>query len=254
MTTRTAPISFKNWSKTTHLVARAGATVVLSLTFVSGLVACGDETPRVDTSTDGTTTRPIDEIKEGLSQDERKDLEDALQVLMAAGAEESPLGGLGVLSDPEGARRRLRDRIDGLSAHEIIEMAQPFMQERERSSLEAKASALRSWLQTVRTQIELYALQHNGALPPLDTEGWTPLVGEYLRSPPENPFSPDPDSGIRIGSASDQPGPDLGWAYDSSNDIFRAVISHDVAVMLELVPEGSAPGAPHPDFTTYQPE
>ncbi len=67
------------------------------------------------------------------------------------------------------------------------------------ASQAAAASNLRSQLQTLRSQIELYNVQNPGlsfdaATPaPGDSTFWDPLVqGNYLQSAPLNPLTPDP--------------------------------------------------------------
>jgi prepilin-type N-terminal cleavage/methylation domain-containing protein len=80
------------------------------------------------------------------------------------------------------------------------------------ASQEAAASNLRSQLQTIRSQIELYNVQNPGlafdaATPaPGDATFWDVLVqGNYLQSAPLNPLTPDPavndPSGVAAGPA-----------------------------------------------------
>ena len=68
------------------------------------------------------------------------------------------------------------------------------------ASQEASASSLKSQLQTVRSQIELMRVKHNGFVPNFATEQWVPLTdpdtynvswteGAYLQSAPINPFT-----------------------------------------------------------------
>jgi general secretion pathway protein G len=76
------------------------------------------------------------------------------------------------------------------------------------ASQSAKRSSLISQLQTIRSQLELGQIQHNGAYPDLVTDQWAPLttetepdaayttgdgsgneMGPYLQQPPVNPFS-----------------------------------------------------------------
>ena len=68
----------------------------------------------------------------------------------------------------------------------------------------AKASSLTSQLQTIRSQLELYQVQHNGDYPALTATSWAPLTGTtnvsgaaattgttygpYLQKPPVNAF------------------------------------------------------------------
>ena len=78
------------------------------------------------------------------------------------------------------------------------------------ASQEAMESSTRSTLQTVRSQIELYRVQHAGALPDLTTSPFADLVAEdYLQSAPVNPYN-----GLDVvGSAA---GTGVGWFYNST--------------------------------------
>ena len=67
------------------------------------------------------------------------------------------------------------------------------------ASQEAAASNLRSQLQTIRSQIELYNVQNPGTMfdatvaAPGDATFWDPLIqGNYLQAAPLNPLTPDP--------------------------------------------------------------
>ncbi len=54
---------------------------------------------------------------------------------------------------------------------------------------EANNAGVRTQLQTLRSQVELYRAE-NGAYPDLATSGWTPLInGGYLPGPPKNPLT-----------------------------------------------------------------
>src|SRR5947199_2803559 len=65
------------------------------------------------------------------------------------------------------------------------------------ASGDAKRNSLRSSLQAVRGQVELYMLQHGDLPPALSGSDWTPLTdasmfsgqqqGPYLQGPPINP-------------------------------------------------------------------
>jgi len=78
------------------------------------------------------------------------------------------------------------------------------------ASDDAKESTVRSTLQTVRMQIELYRGQH-GLLPPnLTSPAWSDLVtGNYLLDEPVNPYNGLSDVGT-VAS------PLVGWVYDSA--------------------------------------
>jgi len=110
------------------------------------------------------------------------------------------------------------------------------------ASTEAKTSSLMSDLQTVRSQIELYKVQHNDDLPgaggatfeqaltgktdidgAVDTSG---AYGPYLQTIPTNPFNDDDD--VRID------GPDAGadtdgWRFDATDPNSGAFQADDSA-------------------------
>ena len=94
------------------------------------------------------------------------------------------------------------------------------------ASESAKVSSLISQLQTIRSQLELFQVQHNGNYPDLSdtTNPWGPLTaassadhttgvdsdggdfGPYLQQPPVNPFT----NSSSIGTAATD-----GWNYSS---------------------------------------
>lgn len=89
--------------------------------------------------------------------------------------------------------------------------------------VEASTSTIKSQLQTVRGQIEVYKARHS-ALPALGTAGnasdWDPLVNPpdediYLQAAPYNPFT---------GSAgiSDAESTNIGWVWDAVNGVITA--------------------------------
>jgi hypothetical protein len=86
--------------------------------------------------------------------------------------------------------------------HELQSVVQPIYLE-DKHIRAAKASSLFSTLQTLRSQIELYKLQHLDELPDFKSLGWNPLTqrtnaagkldtgdfGPYMRSEPRNPVN-----------------------------------------------------------------
>lgn len=100
----------------------------------------------------------------------------------------------------------------------------------------AKASSLVSQLQTIRSQIELYQVQHNGTYPDFATEGWDQLTGTtdasgdtdgtdygpYLQQAPKNPFTADSDDATTVGTAA---AADVAWIWDATNKTFKASLS-----------------------------
>lgn len=110
------------------------------------------------------------------------------------------------------------------------------------ASESAKASSLTSQLQTIRSQLELYQVQHGGEYPTLAADAdWDKMVkitdkdgteydtkadvpantsdfGPYLQQPPSNPFTGD-DS-----VKADNTG---AWKYNDSTGKLQAVIPAD---------------------------
>ena len=110
------------------------------------------------------------------------------------------------------------------------------------ASESAKSSSLTSQLQTIRSQIELYKIQHNDDAPPLvadtnwdkmtgltDIDGveyanaaavpaGTTAYGPYLQQPPVNPFTNGSD--LAVDASAD-------WMYDDSTGQIKAVVPAD---------------------------
>jgi len=103
------------------------------------------------------------------------------------------------------------------------------------ASTEARQSNVKSQLQTLRSQIELYKLQHKDVAPALVTTGWdvmtkytdidggtsatkdsTHIYGPYYQTPPVNPLS---DSSSCAAAA----GANVGWIYIESTGAISAM-------------------------------
>jgi general secretion pathway protein G len=100
------------------------------------------------------------------------------------------------------------------------------------ASTSARQNSLTSQLQTIRSQVELYKIQHNDMLP-LDGDGawsWsmmtsktnadgtttgTPSFGPYLQSTPSNSLN----SFTAVGTA---PAASTGWVFDAATGKFYA--------------------------------
>ncbi len=115
------------------------------------------------------------------------------------------------------------------------------------ASESAKASSLIAQLQTIRSQLELFQVQHNGQYPTLaelnDTTnsagGWGILVnkttvakaidntdgdfGPYLQQAPNNPFMQE-SAVVAAGSPADT----AGWTYDASTGAVKAILPSTV--------------------------
>ncbi len=105
----------------------------------------------------------------------------------------------------------------------------------------AKGSSLVSQLQTIRSQLELYQVQHNGDYPSLGTN-WDQMTtttdvsgaaattgityGPYLQKPPVNPFSntstvtQSTDANGNVPAA----GADVGWVYNNQSGRIKATV------------------------------
>jgi general secretion pathway protein G len=117
------------------------------------------------------------------------------------------------------------------------------------ASESAKKSSLESQLQTIRSQLELYQVQHNGDYPALAdlnnaATPWLPLVtqtnidgdavaagetayGPYLQQAPMNGFE---DSSTCAAAAA----AGVGWVYTESTGAIKANMSDDKADELKM--------------------
>ena len=108
----------------------------------------------------------------------------------------------------------------------------------------AKSSSIKSQLQTVRGQLELYYTQHAGSYPTLAqlNANWTVMTGKtdiagnvstsgaygpYLQQPPRNPIQ---DSA----SLAAAPAAGVGWVYDETTGDIRACVPASKATALGL--------------------
>jgi len=106
------------------------------------------------------------------------------------------------------------------------------------ASESAKSSSLVSQIQTIRSQLELAQVQHNGTYPDLVNDGWDVMttetepvaaytagdgsgneVGPYLQQAPSNPFAADPNASTAV-AADDS----AAWNYDNTTGMIRAVV------------------------------
>jgi len=111
------------------------------------------------------------------------------------------------------------------------------------ASTEAKTSSLCTDLQTMRSQIELYKIQHNDALPGHGTAsfilamtGQTDVAGAvgtdygpYIQKIPTNQFT-DLDT-IRENDVADQGAGTHGWHFNTSTGAFHADDTADHAAL-----------------------
>lgn len=112
------------------------------------------------------------------------------------------------------------------------------------ASESARGSSLVSQLSTIRSQLELYQVQHNGDYPTLAQlqAGWGVMVsktlvdgtinaagdfGPYLQQPPVNPF--EQSSTLAAAAAAG-----VGWVYDETTGAILAVCTAAKAADLGL--------------------
>ncbi|MCL2639305.1 MAG: type II secretion system GspH family protein [Phycisphaerales bacterium] len=101
---------------------------------------------------------------------------------------------------------------------------------------DARDNTIKSTLQTLRSQIELFKFHHNGQAPDLgnnDAQYWvimlgksntsdivnpvaTGIYGPYLRAAPANPVN-------RLTTLGAAPNPNVGWVYSSTDGSIKAV-------------------------------
>jgi len=94
------------------------------------------------------------------------------------------------------------------------------------ASQDAMESSVKSQLQTIRSQIELYRVKNAPSLPDL-TPAFDDLVtGDYLQAPASNPLAAD-GVGTIVGTAASTA---CGWFYnDTTGDIFAVDATGGVA-------------------------
>lgn len=99
------------------------------------------------------------------------------------------------------------------------------------ASTDAKVSSLTTNLATVRGQLELYKMQHNGAYPTSATTFETQMttktdqtgaaggnLGPYLQRVPNNPFA----TGTVLNEVTGTPNSSKPWYYNASTGEFKA--------------------------------
>jgi general secretion pathway protein G len=105
----------------------------------------------------------------------------------------------------------------------------------------AKANALTTQLQTIRSQLELYRVQHGDSYPDKLSTNWDQLTqktnasgsttgddlnfGPYLQKAPTNAFSSGTTVVDVTGLDNDSTGAAGSWAYDSDTGAIRAILT-----------------------------
>lgn len=102
------------------------------------------------------------------------------------------------------------------------------------ASEEAQAGNVATQLQTIRSQIELYRVKHNGNYPDLINNQWDDLLpdssggnSEYLRAAPVNPRTSS--DAIVAGTDIDASDADSGWIFDAATGNVFACYFDEVA-------------------------
>ena len=103
------------------------------------------------------------------------------------------------------------------------------------ASDDARSAALSSDLHTVRTQIELYKVQHGDTLPTAALvdeltsktdfsgavgTGATHIYGPYLQKFPTNPYVTTGGDSVETGTGSPGVDPESGWYYNTTSGAF----------------------------------
>lgn len=77
------------------------------------------------------------------------------------------------------------------------------------ASTQASRASVKSQLQTLRGQLELYKVQNADTYPDLATDGWVDLInGGYIQAAPKNPLM-DNETDVNAGAAADG----FGWYW-----------------------------------------
>ena len=118
------------------------------------------------------------------------------------------------------------------------------------ASESARGSSLVTLLQTIRSQLELAQIQHNGTYPDLVTDGWAVMtsqtetdiaytipatpdgneVGPYLQQPPNNPF----ENSSTVVASTTAAAAGQGWNYDVASGAIFGVVAATTATDLNL--------------------
>ncbi len=142
------------------------------------------------------------------------------------------------------------EKLVGVKLDDNAAIAQ-LVREREEAMAMAKANSVVSQLQTIRSQLELYQIQHKGHYPDL-ARGWHQLVGEtdsngrllktgqpnrnglgpYLRSPAINPIT----QSSKVITKREDVGQDAGWLYTPRTGEIKIVMPRAIAAATQMDP------------------
>ena len=94
------------------------------------LTGCKDK--KIDSSSDENLGKSIEAVKKTLSDEKRQEFEEAIQVVTM-----SEIGNIfEVAANPEGMQRRMKDKLDGKTADEIIAESNRIIAERQEKEIE----------------------------------------------------------------------------------------------------------------------
>lgn len=88
---------------------------------------------------------------------------------------------------------------------------------------DARAGNLKTQLQTLNNQIELFAARNNGSYPDLSTD-WTDMTsGNYIKAVPANPAWPTAATNTTVEVVDGANGSaDAAWVFDSADNTIKA--------------------------------
>lgn len=102
--------------------------VMVALMFL--VAGCGDK--KVDSTTDESLKSSLEAVKSSLSDEKKKEFEDAIQALAF-----SEIGNIfEVAANPDGMQRKIKDKLDGKTANEIIAEGNLIIAERKKKERE----------------------------------------------------------------------------------------------------------------------
>ena len=82
------------------------------------------------------------------------------------------------------------------------------------ASTQASSASLKSQLQTIRAQLELYKVQNSDVYPDLVANQWADLTGgDYLQAAPKNPLQATATNTVVAAAA----GAGVAWIWDGSD-------------------------------------
>lgn len=104
--------------------------LIAMLILVTLVAGCGDK--KVDSSTDETLKSSIEAVKSSLNEEKKKEFEDAIQALAF-----SEIGNIfEAAANPDGMQRKIKDKLNGKTADEIIAEGNRIIAERKKKEKE----------------------------------------------------------------------------------------------------------------------